>query len=148
MYLIILLLSDGILGKEVLKTIIFTRSIVHLSTSRFYTCFCYGHACFSSHNTTCRSFGALFCTEKVCLGLSQSQSEFRILNDDESITLLHLLKIGKTHLTNETLYTATLRHYILTYSGIIGKFAATEMHKLTNYINCSAQKTKHDECII
>ena len=148
MYLVILLRCDGILAEEVLETVVLTHGILHLHACRFDSCLCNSHACFRGNDAACRPLRALFGTQQVCLGLCQPQAEFRILNDNESVSLLYLLKIGKAYLTDKTLYPAALRHDILTDTGIVCKFSTAEVHQLADHINRSAHQAEHDERIV
>ena len=148
MHLVILLWGDGILTEEVLETVLLAQGILHLRTCRFDPCLRNGHACLGGNDAAGRSLRTLFRAEKICLGLCQPQAKLSILNNDECVPLLYLLKIGKAYLSDKTLYTAALRHDILTDTGIVGKFSTAEVHKLADHISCSAQKAKYDECII
>lgn len=107
-----------------------------------------GHACFGGNDTACRSLRTLFGTEKICLGLGQSQAKFGILDDGKRITFLYLLKIREPYLTDEALHTAALRHDVLAHTGIVGKFSTAEVHKLAHHINSSTQEAKHDKRIV
>lgn len=148
MYFIILLLGDSILTEELLETGILTHGILHLYTCGFDAGFGNGHACLGGNDAACRSLRTMFGTDKVGLGLGQSQAKFGILDDGERITLLYLLEIRETYLANKALYTTALRHDVLAYTGIVGKFSTAEVHKLAHHINGSTQEAKHDEHII
>ena len=148
MYFIILLSGNSILTEELLETSILTHGILHLYTCGFDAGFGNGHACLGGNDAACRSLRTVFGTDKVGLGLGQSQAKFGILDDDERITFLYLLEIRETYLANKALHTTALRHDVLAYTGIVGKFSTAEVHKLAHHINGSTQEAKHDERIV
>ena len=99
-------------------------------------------------DAACRTLRTALSTGKVCFCLSQTQTELGILNDNQRIALLHLLKFIKAHLAYKALHTAVLWHDILAYTCIIRDFASTEMHKLTGGINSTTYDAEYYYCII
>ena len=136
--MVILLLRNGILLEQFLKTGILLLGILHLHTSGFNACFGHADTGLGGMDTACCTLRPLLGTGKVCFCLSQTQPKLGIFNDNKCIALLHLLKFTEVHLAYKTLHSTVLWHYILAYTGIIRDFATTEIHKLTGGINNSA----------
>ena len=88
------------------------------------------------------------CTDKVCLGLRQPQTEFGVFNDGERIALLHLLKLLEAYLADKALHATVLWHDVLANTGVVGKLAVPEVHELACRIGSSAQKANNDEGIV
>ena len=146
--IVILLLCNGILLQQLLKTSILPLCVLHLHTSGFNASF--GHA-----DTGLGGMDAACCTQRTTLGtgkigfcLSQTKTKLGIFNDNKCIALFHLLKFGKSHLAYKALHTTILWHDILAYTCIIRDFASTEMHKLTGGINSTAYDAEYYYCII
>ena len=146
--IVILLLCYSILFQQFLKTRILSLCILHLHTSSFNACFGHADTGLSGMDTACCTLRTTLSTGQIGFCLSQTKSELGILNDNQRIALLHLLKLIEAHLADKTLHAAVLWHDILAYTCIIRDFASTEMHKLTGCINSAAYDTKYHNRII
>ena len=146
--IVILLLCNGILFQQFLKTGILPLRILHLHTSGFNACFGHADTGLCGMDTACCTLRTALSTGEIGFCLSQTKPELGILNDNKRIALLHLLKFIKAHLTDKTLHAAILGYDILAHTGIIRNFASTEVHELTGGINDTTCYTEYHNSII
>ena len=99
-------------------------------------------------DTACCTLRTALSTGEISFCLSQTKSKLGIINDNQCIALLHLLKLIEAHLTNKTLHAAILGYDILAHTGIIRHLASTEIHELTGGINGATYDTEYHNSII
>ena len=148
MDIVILLLCHGILLQKFLEAGILPLGILHLHTGGVDASLCDAYAGLCGVDAACCAARPPFGACEVSLGLSQTQAELRILDDNKRVALPHLLELRKTHLADEALHAAVLWHNVLAHTGIVCHFATTEIHELADCINATTDDAYDNDSII
>ena len=147
-YVVILLLGNSVFLQQFLKTAQFTFSVFHLYTYLFDTGIADAKVILSGSNTDCGclSSGCSVCQIRFCL--CHTETKFRILDDDESVTFVHRLILFKTYFLDKSRHTGIDRSNMLFYLRIVGVFNPSKMDESgTNIGDTADKKTKNQNVV-
>ena len=147
-YLVILLRRDRVVLQQLGIAFLLATGVVQLHPCLLYARVSHTNALVGSLHARGSHLLASQGIGQVGLSLGQAQAKLAILDDDQRVAFVHLLKLLETYLLDETRDTRVDRRDLSLHGGIVRKFPVTKMDEVVDdQIDACSKQQQDDEIV-